>query len=401
MKKAAVLLFMLTASLSLHAKESIRDSLKIAGKHKYIHAVSVRINSGGIITSKPFLRGENAAGKPVNANFSAHIRYNSQFKAGTWTDKVFGGPYQGVGLSYNTFFNSKELGNPVALYIFQGARIARITQRLSLNYEWNLGISAGWKPYDYYKNRYNDLIGSKLNAYINVGANFTYAANKDMDIQAGISVTHYSNGNTRTPNRGLNMVSGDIGVRYNFGRKSGSYKKSADPRVVKFPKHMEHALLFFGSWRRTSLDPSYTGNIQDPYIKDKFAVIGVSYSPMYALGYKFRLGPSLDIHYDQGAGVTFEEHAGRIMLIRPAFSKQLFVGLAAKADFVMPYFTVSASLGYDVVHHETNYKAFYQIFALKINATKDIFINVGYRLSSFKNPNFLMLGFGFRINNFR
>lgn len=399
MKKFATLLFLLTVSFSSYAQESIRDSLKTAGKHKYIHALSFRINSGGIIQSNPFFKGENSAGKPINTNLSAHIRYNSQYKAGTWTDKVFGSPYQGIGVSYNTFFNSQELGNPIGLYIFQGARIARFTQRLSFNYEWNLGIAAGWKPYDFIHNRYNDVIGSKLNAYINVGANLTYAASKDIDIQAGVSLTHYSNGNTKTPNKGLNMVSGDIGIRYNFGRKSALYIKSATPHIAKFPKHMEHELLFFASWRRTSLDPSY--NYPNPYLNNKFAVIGLSYSPMYAVGYKFRIGPSLDLYYDQSAGVTFGDHAGQIILFKPPFSKQLFAGLAAKADFVMPYFTLSASLGYNVMNNKTANKSFYQIFALKVNATKDIFINIGYRLSSFKNSNFLMLGFGFRLNNFR
>ena len=43
----------------------------------------------------------------------------------------------------NTFFNSAEVGTPVALYVFQHARIAALTERLSLDYEWNFGLSFG------------------------------------------------------------------------------------------------------------------------------------------------------------------------------------------------------------------------------------------------------------------
>ena len=60
------------------------------------------------------------------------------------------------------------MGNPVAFYLFQGARISSLAPWLSLHYEWNFGLSAGWKTYDPYYNSSNTIIGSKVNAYINV-----------------------------------------------------------------------------------------------------------------------------------------------------------------------------------------------------------------------------------------
>lgn len=53
---------------------------------------------------------------------------------------------------YN-FGGSRQLGNPVAFYLFQGARISSLAPWLSLHYEWNFGLSAGWKTYDPYYNR--------------------------------------------------------------------------------------------------------------------------------------------------------------------------------------------------------------------------------------------------------
>ena len=38
--------------------------------------------------------------------------------------------------------------------------------------------------------------------------------------------------------------------------------------------------------------------------------------------------------------------------------------------------------------------SFYQIFALKTKLTDRLFIHIGYQLFKFKNPNTLMLGFG-------
>ena len=69
-------------------------------------------------------------------------------------------------VSHNTFYNSAELGNPVAVYAFQGAPIVRLSSCLSLDYEWNFGASFGWKKYDGLYNPQNEVIGSKINAAI-------------------------------------------------------------------------------------------------------------------------------------------------------------------------------------------------------------------------------------------
>lgn len=59
-----------------------------------------------------------------------------------------------------TFGDKKQLGDPISFYVFQGARLPGLI-RLSLNYEWNFGLSAGWKPYDNDYNSYNGAVGSR------------------------------------------------------------------------------------------------------------------------------------------------------------------------------------------------------------------------------------------------
>lgn len=98
-----------------------------------------------------------------------HLKYAFQFGPETRFGRNYPFTYQGVGLGYNTFFNSAEVGTPVALYVFQHARIAALTERLSLDYEWNFGLSFGWKPFDEQTNPFNTVVGSKINAYINPG----------------------------------------------------------------------------------------------------------------------------------------------------------------------------------------------------------------------------------------
>ena len=42
---------------------------------------------------------------------------------------------------------------------------------------------------------------------------------------------------------------------------------------------------------------------------------------------------------------------------------------------------------------------FYQILALKIDLTHSVFLHVGYNLRNFHEPNYLMLGLGYRFHD--
>ena len=136
-----------------HAKNRVQDS--IPGykpdtgyfAKRFIHRLGVEYRPGYIFQTSSFLAGDNSQWKPYEWGYSAHLKYSFQFKPNTCADRIYGSAYQGIGLGYYDFGSKEELGNPIAIYLYQGARIARITSRLSLNYEWNFGLSLGWKPY--------------------------------------------------------------------------------------------------------------------------------------------------------------------------------------------------------------------------------------------------------------
>ena len=93
-----------------------------------IHKVSAEVFPGYVFNTAPFFAGENAAGKPIDATLSTHLKYS--FKLGKNTDlgRIYPNTFQGIGLAWNTFFNKKEVGIPTALYLFQNA--SKIHSRL-------------------------------------------------------------------------------------------------------------------------------------------------------------------------------------------------------------------------------------------------------------------------------
>ena len=85
--------------------------------------------------------------------------------------------------------------------------------------------------------------------------------------------------------------------------------------------------------------------------------------------------------------------------VKPGIDRQLALGLSARAEFVMPYFTIGIGLGRNILHKGGDMDYFYQTLALKVGVTRNSFVHIGYSLSDFHMPNFLMLGAGWRFNN--
>ncbi len=364
----------------------------------FIHQLTFENRPEYIFPTNSFLRGENEKHEPIKNAFSMHMKYSFQSYPNSYTDRIYGRPNQGIGLARYFFGNKKELGNPFVFYLFQGGRIKQFASFLSLNYEWNIGLSFGWNPYNSENNPYNRVIGSKTNAYVSTDLYLNWTLSPKLDLTSGITLTHFSNGNTKYPNNGLNTTGGKIGLVYNFNKKRRHAETKEDlPPIKEFPRHMSFDLVFFGSGCRTGVDFK-NGKLASPEL---YPVLGFYFAPMYNIGYKFRAGISIDGTYNGSANIyTHDYLAGTQQeFFKPPFEEQLAIGISARADYVMPYFTVSLGVGKNIIHEGGDMNIYYQSLALKIELTRKSFLNIGYSLRDFHNPNFLMLGIGFRFNN--
>ena len=371
----------------------------------YIYQLGIEGRPGYLFRINDFLKGENNTGKPIKHLYSTHLKYSFQFQHNSYVNKIYRNVYQGVGITHYSISNSSEIGSPIALYLFQGATLAKLMPHLTLNYEWNFGLSAGWKPYHKENNPNNRIMGSKLNAYINTNFYLKQRLSSQFDLIAGATLTHFSNGNTQFPNAGLNAIDAKIGLIYNM---NGDEKKLANNlatiplQIKKFPKHISTDVVLFGSWRRKGI--MFNGSaLASP---DTYHVMGFNVNPMYNMNYNLRFGFSLDGVYDSSANVYTEDYIVSMdgkdpgyTFYKPRLKKQLAIGASVRAEYAMPYFTVGFGLGTNVIHGGGDLKGLYQVLALKIEVTRNSFIHIGYNLQDFKEPNYLMLGLGYRFGN--
>lgn len=375
------------------------DSLMDVSPRKFVHGLRVEGRPEYIFPTSSFLKGANAEGRIIRGAFSTHVKYLFRYRPGSIDERIYGDVYQGVGLGFYNLGESRQLGNPVAFYLFQGARISSLAPWLSLHYEWNFGLSAGWKPYDSYYNSYNTMIGSKVNAYINANFYLRWRLSPRVSLLSGLTLSHFSNGNTKIPNAGLNTIGGNIGLECNFYRKDDlkALERKGTLLIQPFQRHFTYDIVFFGSWHDRLVKTS-DGFSPSP---EAYPVFGFNFTPMYNLNYKFRLGVSLDGTFDGGANLYTEGDVyGKVDksdIVRPPLGDQFALGLSGRAEYVMPFFVVGVGIGANVIG-KNDLNMFYQLLTLKIALSRAVFLHVGYRLQNFNEPNFLMLGVGFRFN---
>ena len=362
-----------------------------------IHRIEAEAAPGLILHTNRFLRGNNPEVRTMNHSFAAKLKYAFQAPRTSEQALIYKGAYQGVGLAIHDF--NPQLGNPVSAYLFQGATIATLAKRLSLNYEWDFGLTYGWKPYDKDKHPENHVIGSKMTAYINANVYLRWALSNHWDLNLGGAFTHYSNGNTSMPNAGLNAFEGRLSMAYYINRDL-DYEDSRP--LPAFQKNLHTDVTLYGAWKRKGVDTT-----EGAYaIPGTFGVIGFNINPIYGMNHWLNLGASLDVQYDHGSNIELDEKAltetywnGTDADIHiPAWYKQVSAGLSARAEFVMPYFTINFGIGHNFVNAQTDdLKGFYEMLALKIHVLRKAYVHIGYSLYDFYYPNNLMLGLGLHL----
>ena len=136
----------------------------ITHNRKMIHKAGFDVCPSHLFATDDFFRGTNAAQQPLRSALSLHLKYAFQFGPDTRFGRRYPYTSQGIGISVNDFRNRAEVGRPVAVYVFQNSRIVSLARTLSLDYEWNFGVSFGWEKYDAERNPFNVVVGSRINA---------------------------------------------------------------------------------------------------------------------------------------------------------------------------------------------------------------------------------------------
>lgn len=376
---------------------AIPETDAVADDSATVHRIEVEAIPGLILHTNAFLKGYNSEVRTMNHSFLAKVKYAFAPPENSEQALIYKGVYQGVGLAIHNF--NPQLGNPVSAYLFQGATIKTLAKRLSLNYEWDFGITYGWKAHDWQDNPENRVIGSKTTAYIDVDIYLRWMLSKNWDLNIGAAITHYSNGNTSIPNAGLNVLAAKASVAYYINRRQMHPRTAALPPVEKY---WFLDLTLYGAWKKKGVDTE-SGAYALP---GTYGVLGFTLNPLYHVNHWLNVGASLDGSYDGSANMEINsQELARANwngtdddIFMPPWYKRMTLGLSARTEFVMPYFTINFGIGHNFVNASTkDFQGFYEMLALKINIIRQAYLHIGYSLYDFYYPNNLMLGIGLHL----
>lgn len=402
MRRFGIILTLLCAAVLTLSATPTYASDAPADSTTFQHGLSLDVRSGFVTQHHDLFRGVNATGTPINASASAHIQYAFRFPSASRLGRIMPSAYQGVGVAPYTFFNHEVMGTPVAFYVFQGAEVARFSESLSLDYEWNFGASAGWHR--------NLVVGTKVNAYINLGLMLKWqpglcasAFCRSLDgwtFAAGLDMTHFSNGDTTLPNVGTNIIGARISASRAFGATAGmTADRGSEVRVDKsFLKRTELDVILCGTVNAETV----TYQDREYKLDGKFGVAALHINPLYRVTPCFLVGPAVDVQYNEG--INLEDHVAGINPVtdeirfhRPPLAEQLAAGLSLRVELQAPIFAVNLGFGHNIIYKGPELGGFYYLAALKTFVTDSLFMHVGLKVCDTESSNNLLLGLGWRF----
>ncbi len=389
-----VLASVLSSCITATAGDTIPSGFSLSPEWR----IGAGVTPGYVLGTNIFLKGNNPEDKTINATLAGTVNAEFSFNPATREGILYRGLYQGIGLGVNTFFTPSLLGTPVSAYVYQGAPIVHFNDRLWLGYEWQFGAAFGWKHFDKNTADNNAVVSTAVTAYMGLGVKLTYRLNERWQMSFGLGAKHYSNGNTSWPNAGVNSIGATIGVDYILNPQETPTVSYSSIEAEADRSRWVYDIMAFGAWRKRVV---VVGTPPEPKLcPGRFGIVGLQLSPMRKLNRWVAVGPAVDMQWDESAGLSsywIEGSFGNdIKFERPPFGKQLSIGLSAHAELTMPIFTVSAGVGYDFLNPKGD-RRFYQSLTLKTFVTEHVYLNVGYRLGAFKDPQNLMLGVGVRL----
>lgn len=394
------LLFAITQNIYAQRSKGSMDAdtifpKAISGKMQW--RVGAEIASAYVFHTNDYISGNNARGEKISATLTGTLRGDFSFNPRSKTARLYQGVYQGLGVDVRSFFRPELIGTPVSLYILQGAPVKRFSDRLWLGYEWRFGCAFGWvdRSSDYYNYNYFPPVCTRVSAHMGVSLKLHYAVNAHWQLSGGVDVTHFSNGNTSFPNPGFNTGGISLGVAYVINPDTVSYKPSAEMVAEADHKQWIWDVLGYGSWRKRTVQIEDTGDV----LPGTFGVAGIQFTAARKFNRYFDAGMAVDLKYDDSAGKEeywIDGYYHDMRFSRVPFLKKCSLGIAAVAEFTMPVFTIGAGVGVNAVKPSSD-KILYQLLYIKAFLNRHIYLNIGYRLGNFKDPENLMLGAGYRF----
>ncbi|GHT35620.1 hypothetical protein FACS189434_13680 [Bacteroidia bacterium] len=355
---------------------------------------TARADYGHVFQTNDFVRGVNKKNQKVNEFGAFSLGFGKQSTGKRDWEQLHNFPSYGLALYALLPENGDELGRPLALYGFLNGAFRR-WEKSSFIYKIEGGFAYGWNPYDFDKNPFNIVIGSKGTVYIGLRAAYNYWLTKHLELSAGAGFTHFSNGSYKKPNKGLNLVSPHIALNYYLQPKPEFIRKSYIP---PYPKNHEIFVTAGTGIKACNHEIWYLRGTPYEYDNFQYKVFTTSLAYMRQYSYKSKTGGGVSVIYDEWGGSRVDTSGEKPFTILGKQRDRFAVNLFAAHEFCIHRVSILAQVGYYVwqgmpeekklslnekvgikYHFKSNLFAGVSLLAHNFSVADYIEWNVGYR----------------------
>jgi len=292
-------------------------------------------------------------------------------------EKLYSYPSLGFGFYHGNLGNNSVYGKSYSLYSYFEAPAFRYLDLFEINYRLSYGLSYVSKTFELHRNYNNIAIGTHLNLHFNLMLNLIIPFNDHLELFSSAGFTHFSNGKIKSPNKGLNVVSGGLGIRYMM---HSTDKEAVDPESIPPVKKKNHYSVI---WSHGIKDHSRFNDNQ-------YYIYSLAFN--YHRKYKHwgQWGAGLDLFYD-GSMVNLTKTGSQADF----FNKKLYrLGLHGSQDFIIGDFFLGLQLGYYLYSKVFYITNIYSRVSLKYAITQSLLANVSLK-SHNANAEFIEFGVGY------
>lgn len=394
--KYSFCLIVITAYLSQNVIGQNIDSANYERTKNLRHfSVIGAFQRGHVFSTNEFLAGSNLEHEKISTFQTIAIKIGNQTNGNESWHVNYNYPFLGGGIYFANFLDTKEVGNPIALFGFFSAPFVR-HNKFMLNYDLELGFAFNWKPFNPINNPNNISIGAKQSFYLDAGLNVEYRISKTFSLNAGFSLSHFSNGALKKPNFGINTIAPKISLKYNL------YTDKIDYSIREIPSYTKQNELIFSIFTGVkniiydSLDVDQVTKYRGVF----FPVFGFSSSINRQLNHKTKFGLGFSIGYDgsHNAQVTIDH--GEIEEVHSPFKDKLEISLYPSYELVINRMSLLIQPSFYLIRQKSLAQTpmFYQRVGLKYHFNNNMFIGMNLNAFQFHVSDFLEWHFGYRID---
>lgn len=315
-------------------------------------------------------------------NLSAHTYGGSiEFRYRTANKKqwhrIYNRPIWGVRLYYSYLGNPNILGAAYGILPYAELPIIR-KKYWEINFRGTAGLGYITNPFNLETNTINRTIGSHFNGNISVHSSLNIFLSKNLELNLVGGLTHFSNGNFRMPNLGINLPDISVGFSHYFGKNEVEEVKPDNFFTEKDEYYFTFAL----------------GRKNTDYIFSHYVIpFSLQFKYLRRLSPTSQLGGGVDYFYDEG-NFFIDNKTGNSQ--EKGFAKATELALKISHEAKLNFITFMTDWGVYLYNQNHVKGLFYNRIGLRFQLMPEISVHTALK-SHFARADYFEWGINYHI----